>query len=69
MKDTSAEILTAAINQMRACKLNDVEISINMLGASVPVMVEAGGAKHAADFLRNLADSLENENDTLSSVN
>ena len=68
MKDPTAEILTKTINELRTNQ-NDAEIAIAMIGASVPVMLEAAGAKHTADFLRNLADRIEKESDPLNAVN
>ncbi len=69
MIDKSAEILTTAINQMRAGQMNDVEISINLVGCAVPVMLEATGSKATADFFRNLALRVEKESDSLGTVN
>jgi hypothetical protein len=68
MIDKTAEKLAKTINELRMSQ-NDAEIAFALIGAAVPCMIEAGGAKHTADFLRNLASRIEKESDPLNAVN
>jgi hypothetical protein len=61
MSNTTAEILTAAINELRAQKMNDAQIASDFLGGAIAVLVEGIGKDETANFLRSFADRVEKE--------
>lgn len=60
MSKPTAEILTTAINELRAQKVNDATIASDFLGGAIAVLVEAIGAPETAKFLRSFADRVTN---------
>jgi len=61
-----SEVITSAINQLRQKKVNDIEIALEFLSGSIPVLIEVQGAKETANYFRRLADSIQSSDlDTL----